>query len=242
MNIIKVILEILAGVSGLAGVVSFVFTLKDRSTNKLSRPLGFGLAISFAVVSLLSGMAGREKARTADAIAGPRVQAPLISPLEVTVNVNAAANDMAAVADRRQPVKHQRVTPERVTPASVPASSPATPSKAAPLRNLITTVGDAGALPAVGAIAEDALHMLQRKFGEIRGEIHSSQSVPDEGLQGLITTDLTLNVSVVGASGVVQRRFTIRSRGGGFTRDASASQACDRLRSELQTRLDQERL
>ncbi|HEX8616207.1 MAG TPA: hypothetical protein VF911_01365, partial [Thermoanaerobaculia bacterium] len=201
MNIIKVVLEILTGVSGLAGLVSFVFALQGRSADKLSRPLGFALAISFTVVSLLSAIAGREKARTAEPIAAPPAPAQLISPVEVRVNVNAEAPDVATVADRRQQMKHQRVTP-----ANIPAPASATPSQAAPLRNVITTIGDAGALPAVGAIADDALHMLQRRFSEIRGEVHSSQSVPDEDLQGLITTDLTLNVSVVGASDVVQRR------------------------------------
>jgi hypothetical protein len=133
--------------------------------------------------------------------------------------------------------------------SSIDTTSPQTMAEpqSRPRNTSTTTRGDEisigereKALPDVVAAADDALNMLRTRFYTVRGHLRSRQGQPDEGLRGLITTDLTLDVTLVDTQGVVHDAFTITSRGGGFTSDASALQARERLRDALHERLQKE--
>jgi hypothetical protein len=95
-------------------------------------------------------------------------------------------------------------------------------------------------LPDVIAAADDALNILQFNDYSVQGNLRWSQSQPDDGLQGIITTDLTLDVRFIDKQRSVRDAFTITSRGGGFTSDSSARQARERLRDALHEHLQKE--
>jgi hypothetical protein len=96
------------------------------------------------------------------------------------------------------------------------------------------------ALPDVIAAADDALNILQLKHYRVQGNLRWSQSQADDGLHGIITTDLTLDVRLIDTQRAVRDAFTITSRGGGFTSDSSARQARERLRDALHEHLQKE--
>lgn len=91
-----------------------------------------------------------------------------------------------------------------------------------------------------GRRRDDALTFLESSAHTVRGNLRGHQSEPDATLQGLITTDLILNVKLVDAQGAVRDAFTVTSRGGGFTADESGLQARQRLRDALQKRMKEQ--
>lgn len=106
----------------------------------------------------------------------------------------------------------------------------------------ITVSDQARGLPDAVAAADDALLALRSSACTVRGHLRGTQSAPDAGLQGLITTDLILDVKLIDSQNVVQESFTLTSRGGGFSPDASALQARERLRVALHNRVQKENL
>lgn len=94
--------------------------------------------------------------------------------------------------------------------------------------------------PNVVAAAEDALNALRSQLYVVRGHLRSIQSQPNEALQGLITTNLTLDVTLLDAQGEVHESFTVKSRGVGFSNESSTLQAREGLRSDLLEHLQRE--
>jgi hypothetical protein len=97
---------------------------------------------------------------------------------------------------------------------------------------------DADALPDVRAAANDALMLLREHYPLVAGSLRATQTGPDASLQGIITTNLTLDIRVLNDGGGATQTFTIMSRGGGFTVDESAGQARERLRAALTRHLE----
>ena len=144
--------------------------------------------------------------------------------------VSTAGNDASAVTDATS-----------VSSTSTPSvTKPESRSGGAARVSEITVSEHGRALPDVIAAADDALNILQFEHHRVQGNLRWSQSQADDGLQGIITTDLTLDVRFIDKQRSVRDAFTITSRGGGFTNDSSARQARERLRDALHEHLQKE--
>jgi hypothetical protein len=140
------------------------------------------------------------------------------------------------------------VTAEHIPPRSTtnPAKTVPEPRKSAPSRvtesprHEITRSGGAKDVDEIVIAAEDVLDALRAQSHTARVRLRADQSAPDDTLQGLITTDLVLDVKLIDGTGSVNQSFTVTSRGGGFSSDASALQARTRLMSELRNRIGKE--
>jgi hypothetical protein len=98
------------------------------------------------------------------------------------------------------------------------------------------------------SIRDEANHIVpelviaaQRVIGgrvSLDGNLRTATSTPDEQLQGIITTHLTLAVTVTEASHIIDA-FELQSTGGGFTGDAAILQARQRLQAKLIKRLQE---
>lgn len=141
-------------------------------------------------------------------------------------------NEASPVADATSVALPSVNTPESLTKGSSAAT-----------RASEITVSERGrARPDVIAAADDALNILRSRHYRVQGNLRGTQSQPDDGLGGIVTTDLTLDVKLIDAQGVARHAFTITSRGGGFTTDSSALQARERLRGALHEQLQKEHL
>jgi hypothetical protein len=129
-----------------------------------------------------------------------------------------------------------------MTPASTTTKRqvPSQRSSARAPHDEITVNEQSRGLPDVVAAADDALNSLRSQSYFVQGHIRSTQSEPNDQLQGLITTDLILDVKLIDNQDVVLDAFTITSRGGGFTSASSALQARERLRDVLHEHLRKE--
>jgi hypothetical protein len=105
-------------------------------------------------------------------------------------------------------------------------------------RDEITVDGQDTRNPDVLATANQALIALKSPSRVVRGHLRSTQSKPDEMMQGMITTTLILDVTLIDVVGVTRKAFTVTSRGGGFTKESSALQAHERLLGALHERLE----
>lgn len=153
-------------------------------------------------------------------------RAPAAQELTTTTQASALNKTASSAPMTRIPLQHR---PTEYT------ANRAAPIEAA--REGISRVGDARDLPDVIAAADETLALLRRESISVRGQLRVTQSVPDPALQGIITTDLALDLTLANGNGHVRDMFTITSRGGGFTVDSSARQARARLRVALTERL-----
>jgi hypothetical protein len=219
---IGLIFFIVSAASALATLTAFAALLHGRPLHTLPWAARAMLVLMLLGVSILSGIAWYETTpRTSGEVAVQ--QRPASSVLKEPATSTAADG------------VHTTSPLTIVGPQSRPRNASTT------ARHDEISVGEQGkALPDVVAAADDALNILRTQFHTVRGHLRSTQGQPDEGLRGLITTDLTLDVTLVDTQGVVQDTFTISSRGGGFTRDSSALQARERLRDALHEHLQKE--
>lgn len=217
----------------LATLTTFASDLHEGRLHKLPRPARAGLAVVWLGISLVSGIMWSERKRPehgGTTMGEPAVRR--VSDMPVTISTRSAATSV----------------PAPITAATVTTASAQTFARqlrplriiTAPGHDEITIDEQVGSLPEVHGAADDALNMLRSQFYTVRGHLRSTQSQPDEGLQGLITTDLTLDVTLTDIRGGVRDAFTVTSRGGGFRRDSSASKARERLREVLQEHLQKE--
>jgi hypothetical protein len=70
----------------------------------------------------------------------------------------------------------------------------------------------------------------------VEGTLHTTTTLPDGALQGLITAKARLSVTISDA-GHLTDAFDLDTRGGGFTPEAAIRQARERLDAELTNRL-----
>jgi hypothetical protein len=139
--------------------------------------------------------------------------------------------------DTTEHVPRRRVISPAVTAEPRTAAPPrVTESR----RHEITRSGGAKDIGEIVGAAEDVLDALRAQSHAARVRLRADQTAPDDTLQGLITTDLVLDVKLMDGTGSVNHSFTVTSRGGGFSSDASALQARIRLMSELRNRLGKE--
>jgi hypothetical protein len=215
---------VISAAAGFASLIPFFFNLQQKSVEKASRSTRVGLAIGCVVVSVVSGVVSVIVLRKP-----PADRAPLQNPVTVTVveqaTVPITASSLATLA-----------TTNELQPGAQPITKPATRSHSA-----IAVSEQGRAIPELTAAADDALIMLRSHSHTVRGNLRGMQSAPDVSLQGLITTDLTLDVRLMDVAGVVRDSFTITSRGGGFTDDASGLQARERLRDALERHIQKEK-
>lgn len=206
---------IVSAVSTLATLTTFLAVLHGRPLHTLPRAARVALVLTLLGMSIVSGIAWFETTPHTPAETALH-QRPVSSVVKEPSTTATAAEGVAT---------------STLTMAG-PQSRPRNASKTA--RHDEITVGEGEkALPDVRAAADDALNTLRSQLYTVRGHLRSTQSLPDEKLQGLITTDLTLDVTLIDTQGVVRDAFTITSRGGGFTSEGSALQARQRLRENL---------
>jgi len=139
-----------------------------------------------------------------------------------------------AVAREKRESQHPQMHPSG-GPGEVRLGTP----RAARPEDEIAVAGPGRNLPDVVAAADDAMLVLRAQPYTVRGQLRATQSTPDPALQGVITTDLVLDVRLLEGA-TVRDLFTITGRGGGFTSDASALQARERLRDALRRHLQKE--
>ncbi len=215
---------VISAAAAFASLVPFFFNLRETTVEKASRPTRVGLAIGCVIVSVVSGVVSVIVFRKP-----PAERAPLQNPVTVTVveqaTVPTTASSLGTVSATNEP-----------QPGAQPITKPATRSHSA-----IAVSEQGRAIPELTAAADDALMMLRSHSHSVRGNLRGTQGDPDLSLQGLITTDLTLDVKLMDAAGVVRDSFTITSRGGGFTADASGLQARERLRDALERHIQKEK-
>jgi hypothetical protein len=215
---------IVSAASALASLITIASELRGRPLHGSSPASRIGLAVALVVVSIGSGVVS---------LNAPRNTPPDRAP--------SRARDETVAAG--QPVVSLPAAPDVLhSPTTVPPSRPRTTTPKATIRSEIAIDEQERAIPGVVAAADDMLTALQSRSHAVRGRLRSTQSEPDASLQGLITTDLTLDVKLIDAEGVIQDAFTITSRGGGFTADASGLQARERLRHALEQHIWKEPL
>lgn len=134
---------------------------------------------------------------------------------------------------------HMNVSSGEIMSAPTRAKRQSPPQARTP-HDEITVSDECRGFPDVVAAADDALNVLRSQSYSVQGHLRSTQSEPNDQLQGLITTDLTLDVKLIGNQDVVFDTFTITGRGGGFTSTSSALLARERLRDMLQDHLRKE--
>jgi len=216
---VQIVVSILSVASGLASIITLVAELIRKRVHDSSRPTRVAIAVTVLVVSVAAGIMSLP--------AEPLPAEPLLTALHVDKPMTEPQAPIAASKPRET---------EMPVPIPKPAAAPAKPVPLSEIR-----VGERErTMPEVVAAADDALAILQSHFPTVRGSLRGTQSEPDVALQGLITTDLTLDVKLIDMKGVVRQAFTITSRGGGFTADASGLQARERLRDAIRQRIGKE--
>jgi hypothetical protein len=218
---VKVAVSILAAAGTFASILAIAAELLRWRMSESRGRTRIAVAVVFLIISVLVGLASmpREPAVSdqEDAVvaADTHVQAPAIT-------VIAAQEERAMRAPKPLPISH---TPRSSRPTA---------------RSEIMLGERERTMPEVMAAADDALTLLRSRFHTVRGNLRGNQTAPDAALAGLITTDLTLDVKLMDRDGVVLDAFTVTSRGGGFTADASGLQARERLRDALRMRIGKE--
>lgn len=203
----------------LASVITIVGELLQRRLHDSPRPVRIVTAIGLAVLSVIVGLV---TLRSDHPPVRP-AEKPTITIQPVTMTVAPAGSAVS------QPTA---VSP----PTSLQQSKPARAAKKTPHSEI--TLGEREqSMPEVVAAAEDVLTILHSQVHTVRGSLRGRQTEPDAALQGIITTDLTLDVKLIDTEGVVHSAFTVTSRGGGFTANESGLQARERLRDALQKRM-----
>jgi hypothetical protein len=207
----------------LASLAPFVADLHGRQLHTLPRAVRAVLGLVFLGISLVSGRAWYET--TQHIQTEPTLQQLPGSSMTKEPSTFTVASSGNATASA------PAITRSQARPGNVGTTA---------RHDEITVAEQDRALPNVVAAADDALNALQSQVCTARGHLWSTQSQPDEGLRGLITTNLTLDVTLIDTQGVVRDAFTITSRGGGFTSESSALQARERLRDALHEHLKKE--
>lgn len=209
----RIAAAVLVAAGTFASILTIAAELLRWRMSESPRRTRIAVAVALLIASFLLG------------IATLRMEQP--SPQPATVS----RPPIIVVAAREEPT----ITAPK--PAMV---AKAEPSRQAGPRSQITLGERERSMPEVVAAADDVLTILGSELPTIRGNLRATQSGPDMALQGLITTDLTLDLRLMNDTGVVVDAFTITSRGGGFTADASGLQARVRLLDALRKRIGKE--
>jgi hypothetical protein len=211
-------------IASLVALTMFVAELHGRQLHTLPRAVRAGLALVFVGIAVVTGKVWYETQRT------HTVTTSLQEP-DTT-----SQHSVAAIGTVREPAANSIETTTRTMAKPQSHGRNVRPTTG----HDEITVGEDSTLPDVAGAANDALSVLRSPLYRVQGRLRSTQSQPDAGLQGLITTDLTLDVTLIGTQGTIHDAFTVTSRGGGFTSDASALQARQRLRQALEDRRPKE--
>jgi hypothetical protein len=217
----QLIFSILSTAGVFASIIAIAAEFRGQPVHDSSRAVRITVAIVFVALSVAAGI--------------------VFLPSEPVVPQHA---DSLAPAERTITVVAAAIEPEIAVPPRLPSTPattvrPARTVKPQPVSEI--TLGEyERTMPEVVAAADDVLRMLRSQFPTVRGSLRGRQTEADVTLQGLITTDLTLDVKLIDQEGGVRDAFTITSRGGGFTTDASGLQARERLRDALRQRMGKE--
>lgn len=203
-----------------------------RPRSDMATIVSAAAAVAGVVAAVILGILALQRNASAPPVVQAAVtvttveQGPAEQEFITTTHASAPTNTAAGAPPTTIPPEHRRT--EYTTNRAVPTES---------ARDGISRVGDARDLPDVIAAADETSVLLNRKSISVRGQLRITQSAPDPALQGIITTDLALDLTLADRDGDVRDIFTITSRGGSFTVDSSARQARERLRVALTERL-----
>src|ERR1051325_8023468 len=165
--------------------------MNARPRSDMATIISAAAAVAGVVAAVILGILALQR----NASPPPVVQAAVTV---TTVDRAPATEELTATAHASAPTK----TPESASMTTIPPPhqrTEYTSNRDAPVavaHDRISRVGDATDLPDVVAAADEMLALLHRQSMSVEGQLRSTQSDPDPALQGIITTDLALDLTL----------------------------------------------